>query len=118
MSEWFRRVARATSDACGTWQAFILNTALVLLWLACGWPLHWSDSWQLVANTITTIVTYLLLFLVMNTQNRDTAQINIKLDALIAQSHASNFIIAVDKMTEVEIAELRRALDSIGERNG
>lgn len=115
MAEWFRHAARATSDACGTWQAFIANAIAVLIWLACGPALAWSDTWQLWCNTFTTVVTYLLLFLVMNTQCRDTVQANLKLDAIIAAlPKASNRMISLEDLSEAEIADLRRQFDQIG----
>jgi low affinity Fe/Cu permease len=114
MVEWFRGVARSISAACGTWQAFIINATGVFIWLAAGPFLRWSDSWQLLCNTFTTVVTYLLLFLVMNTQSRDTVQMTLKLDAIIAAlPKAGNQMITLENLTEAEISDLRRQFDNL-----
>ena len=117
MKEWFRRAARLTSDACGTWQAFIANVALVLVWIASGPFLDFSTDWQLVANTVTTIVSYILIFLVMNTQARDTAEIRLKLDELIlSNAEARNRLLRIDEVSEDEIKSIRQ--DMIREAEG
>lgn len=117
MSERFRRFARVVSDLCGTWQAFFVNVALILAWLAVGPLCAWSEGWQLLVNTGTTVVTYLLVFLVMATQNRDAAQLTLKMDEVIrALPHASNRMIALETLSDAEFQDLRRRVDQLAER--
>lgn len=109
IGERFRRFAKQTSEVCGTWQMFIINLLLVFLWLSAGPFLHWSDTWQLWANTTTTVVTYLLVFLIMNTQSRDTIEIRLKLDeAILALNNANNRVVRLDDLSEAEIKGLQQ----------
>jgi low affinity Fe/Cu permease len=107
VKEWFRHLARNASDICASWQAFIGNCLLILLWLLCGPIFQWSESWQLIVNTGTTVVTYLLVFLVMNTQSRDTTELRLKIDELIlATASARNSLLTVDTKAEDELKAL------------
>ena len=109
MTERFRRLARAISDACATWQAFALNALAILIWAALGPVFAFSAGWQLIINTGTTIITYLLVFLVMNTQARDSAEIRLKLDELIlASGSARNSVVRLDDMPEAEVHALQQ----------
>lgn len=83
MAELFRKIAARVSCALGSPWAFAAAVLLIVVWLAAGPLLDYSEDWQLVVNTITTVATFLMLFLVQNTQNRDTKAINIKLDELL-----------------------------------
>ena len=83
MNELFRKFAQNTSNATGTPWAFLLAVAVVLVWAITGPIFGFSDTWQLVINTGTTIVTFLMVFLIQNTQNRDTRALHLKLDELL-----------------------------------
>ncbi len=79
----FRKFAIAAANALGSSWMFIANVSLILLWLLSGPFFKYSDTWQLVVNTATTVITYLAVFLIQNTQNRDAKAIHLKLDELI-----------------------------------
>ncbi len=108
----FERLANRVSTAAGRPRAFLIALAIVVIWGLSGPVFHWSDTWQLVINTGTTIVTFLMVFLIQNAQNRDGAAIQAKLDELIrAVSHARNEFIGIEHLTEVELDEIRAALE-------
>ena len=87
--------------------AFITALGVVLVWGATGPVFHYSDTWQLVINTGTTIVTFLMVFLIQNSQNRDGAAIQVKLDELIRVSAAKNFFVGIEHLSDEEIGRLR-----------
>lgn len=101
-------VARAT----GRPATFVICTLVVVIWAATGPVFHYSDTWQLVINTGTTIVTFLMVFLIQNTQNRDGAAIQAKLDELIRTSAAQNAFIGIERLTEEELDEIRRKCEA------
>jgi low affinity Fe/Cu permease len=105
----FDSFAKHTSDKVGKPWAFILATITICAWAATGPLFHYSDTWQLVINTGTTVVTFLMVFLIQATQNRDSLAIQTKLDELIrATNEARNLFIGIDKvLTEEEIIKLR-----------
>lgn len=90
MKEWFHKVAARISVVSGTPFAFIGAFSLVLLWALSGPVFNFSNTWQLVINTTTTVVTFLMVFLIQNTQNRDAKAMQLKLDELIRSSTAAN----------------------------
>jgi low affinity Fe/Cu permease len=97
VDEWFRRFAHSTAETVGRSNAFVVAVAVIVLWAAVGPVFHFSDTWQLVINTGTTIVTFLMVFLIQNTQNRDAHAIHLKLDELIrANKHARNALLALN----------------------
>ena len=104
----FRRFAHAVSTAVGSSYAFIVACAIVVVWLCTGPVFGYSDTWQLIINTGTTIVTFLMVFLIQNTQNRDGAAIQVKLDELIRTSAAQNLYIGIERLTEEELEEIRK----------
>lgn len=105
---WFSHLATASSKACGRPSTFLLATLSVVIWAALGPYFAYSDTWQLVINTTTTVITFLVVFLIQNSQNRDTAAIHLKLDELIRVTAAArNEVVAAEDMTETEISELR-----------
>ncbi len=92
--------------------AFALAVSAILLWGATGPLFQYSDTWQLVVNTSTTIVTFLIVFLIQNSQNRDAAALHAKLDELIrATTDARNAFVGIEHMTEHQLAEIRDALE-------
>jgi low affinity Fe/Cu permease len=99
----FTRFANATSKAAGKPIAFVVCISLVLIWAVSGPMFGFSDTWQLVINTSTTIITFLMVFLIQNTQNRDNAALQAKLDELIRMSDADNSFIGIEHLTDVEL---------------
>jgi low affinity Fe/Cu permease len=107
----FRRFARATSSAVGKPWSFVSAFAVVLGWALLGPIFHYSDTWQLVINTGTTIVTFLMVFLIQNTQNRDTEALRLKLDELIlAVSAARNEFVEIDELGDDELKQLEEEM--------
>jgi low affinity Fe/Cu permease len=119
--ERFGRFAAEISDAVGTYRAFLVALVLVVAWAVTGPLFHFSDSWQLVINTGTTIVTFLMVFLIQTTQNRETRAIHLKLDELIrSQRKARNIFADLEHATEDELklleGEFRRLRADAGGR--
>jgi low affinity Fe/Cu permease len=105
----FDRISRATARVAGSPWAFALAVAVVLLWAAFGPYFGWSDAHSLFINTATTIVTFLLVFLIQATQNRSEAAVQLKLDEIVrAIDKADNRLIGIDQRSETEIIETRR----------
>src|SRR3954465_5896714 len=107
ISKRFGEFASKVAHATGKPLTFILSVALVIVWAATGPVFHFSNTWQLVINTGTTIITFLMVFLIQSTQNRDGAAIQTKLDELIRASAAQNAFIGIEHLTEEELDELR-----------
>jgi low affinity Fe/Cu permease len=117
-SETFSRVACTTAHWMGKPIAFLVAAALVILWAATGPLFHYSDTWQLVINTSTTIVTFLMVFLIQNTQNRDALAIQIKLSELIiAAKGAPNRIALIDQLSDKELEKLQQECHEHAERH-
>ena len=110
-SSWFTRFAKKTAQLAGRPVAFALAAAIVIAWGILGPVFGFSDTWQLVINTGTTIVTFLMVFLIQNTQNRDGAAIQAKLDELIRTSAAKDAYIGIEHLTEEELDEIRRKFE-------
>ncbi len=104
----FSNFAKLTAHATGRPTAFMTAAVVVLLWAVTGPLFHYSDTWQLVINTGTTVVTFLMVFLIQNTQNRDSQAIHVKLDELIRSiGSASNTVIDLDTLTDEELEKLQ-----------
>src|SRR5688500_40605 len=107
LSELLERLSQKATQATGTSKAFIMALAIILVWLITGPIFDFSDTWQLVINTGTTIVTFLMVFLIQRTQNKDALAIHLKLNEVVAALEgASNRLIDVEDLTEEEIKTL------------
>lgn len=107
MNELFRQFARWSSEAVGSAPAFLIAIAVLVGWAATGPLFHYSEAWQLVVNTGTNIVTFLMVFLIQYSQNRDTKMVKLKLDELIKSSRtARNKIIDLDRLTDEQLVAL------------
>jgi low affinity Fe/Cu permease len=107
-SKTFTELASHVAHATGKPITFLLCVLTIIVWAASGPYFGFSDTWQLIINTGTTIVTFLMVFLIQNTQNRDGAAIQAKLDELIRTSAAQNVYIGIERLTEEELDEIRR----------
>jgi low affinity Fe/Cu permease len=113
----FRRFAHRVAFTVGTSRMFAFACATIVLWAALGPVFHFSDTWQLVINTGTTIVTFLMVFLIQNTQNREAITMNLKIDELIkAVRGARNNMLALDERTDDELKELEAEFRRLGDR--
>jgi low affinity Fe/Cu permease len=112
LSHRFSELAGRVAHASGRPLTFLTSFVVVLVWALSGPCFGYSDTWQLIINTGTTIVTFLMVFLIQNTQNRDSAAIQTKLDELIRASAAQNRYIGIEHLTEQELEELRKRSDA------
>lgn len=113
MEQPFTRMATLFARLAGRPPTFSIAVALILLWILTGPIFGWSDTWQLVVNTATTIITFLMVFLIQNSQNRDAAAIQAKLDEIIrAVFPARNEFIGIEHLTDSEIETIRARLES------
>ena len=107
LGQMLERFSRKATEATGTSTAFILACLVILIWITTGPLFHFSDTWQLVINTGTTIVTFLMVFLIQRSQNKDALAIHLKLNEIVAAlDGASNRLIDVEDLTEAEIKTL------------
>ena len=114
MAENYASIAKKVSQWCGRPSTFLLTLAVIAVWIITGPLFGFSDTWQLVINTGTTIVTFLMVFLIQNTQNRDTAAIQLKLDELIrATKGAHNALLDLEELDEASLAEFRRKYETL-----
>jgi low affinity Fe/Cu permease len=111
----FDRAAQLAARECGRAHTFAIAIIVVVVWAISGPLFGFSDTWQLVINTGTTIVTFLMVFLIQNTQNRDTEALQLKIDELIrVTEQARNRLITLEDLTEEEMDKVKRELIDIG----
>jgi low affinity Fe/Cu permease len=119
MKELFRKFAQTTSQAVGSSWAFLLATMVIVIWAATGPLFHYSDTWQLVINTGTTIITFLMVFLIQNTQNRDAKAIHLKLDELIrGVEGARTHLVDLEAFSDEELDRLQQQFKRIRHAQG
>jgi low affinity Fe/Cu permease len=117
MNELFRRFAQAAEAAAGSPWAFIIALALVLVWALTGPLFDFSERWQLIVNTGTTIVTFLMVFLIQNTENREAKAIQLKLDELIrAEKGARKGMVKLEDLSEEELEGLYKEMQRLRKR--
>ena len=117
MKDLFHKIAHKTSNAVGSAWAFSLALIIIIAWAASGPIFGFSDTWQLVINTGTTIITFLMVFLIQNTQNRDAKVIHLKLDELLrATKSARNHLVDLEDMTDAELERLEKEFQRLRER--
>jgi low affinity Fe/Cu permease len=118
MKNLFRLVSNKISAIAGSASAFLGAVLVVVVWAFTGPLFGFSDTWQLVINTGTTIVTFLMVFLIQNTQNRDGKAMQLKLDELIRVSGARNAFVSLEELTDEELAEIDREFVTMHEKAG
>lgn len=113
-ASWYSRFAKVTAHFCGRPRVFVLAVAVIAVWIITGPIFGFSDTWQLVINTGTTIITFLMVFLIQNTQNRDTEAIQIKLDELIRSTKgAHNVLLDLEELEEEQLDEFRSKYEAL-----
>lgn len=113
----FAKFARNVSWMTGHPASFLLACSVIVAWMITGPTFDFSDTWQLVINTGTTIITFLMVFLIQNTQNRDAAAVQLKLDELIRSSqHAHNALLDIEELTETELLILKKRYRRLAEK--
>jgi low affinity Fe/Cu permease len=119
MGELFHKFASAASNILGSAWAFIIAAASIIAWAITGPIFHFSDTWQLLANTGTTLVTFLMVFLIQNTQNRDAKAIHLKLDELIrGVAGARTGMVDLEDLSDEELARLQKEFQRLHEQMG
>ena len=117
MRDAFRVFARRSSEILGTAWSFVIAILIIVIWGASGHIFHYSDTWQLIINTGTTIVTFLMVFLIQNTQNRDSKAVHLKLDELIRAIHgARNRLVDLEKMSDDDLKLLESEFERVRKR--
>jgi len=116
-ASWYSRFAKAAAHFCGRPPVFAIAVGIIVVWGATGPIFGFSDTWQLVINTGTTIVTFLMVFLIQNTQNRDTEAMQIKLDELIrATQGAHNALLDLEELEEKDLDKFRERYEQLAKR--
>ncbi len=106
---WFTRAAKWASHASGRPATFAIAIAITLVWIITGPIFRFSDTWQLVINTVTNLITFLMVFLIQNTQNRDTEALQIKIDELVrAVESAHNVVLDLEELDDKELDRIRK----------
>ncbi len=108
---WFSKIATQTANGSGRPLAFGVASGFVAGWLLTGPLFHFSDTWQLVMNTISSIVTFLMVFLIQNAQNRESSALQLKLDELIRVTEARNTLVGIERLSEPELESMRDEIE-------
>ena len=117
MKELFRKFAQKTSEITGSAWTFLVAVGVIVVWVITGPAAHYSDTWQLIINTGTTIVTFLMVFLIQNTQNRDAKALHLKLDELIrAHQDARNDLVDLESLSDDDLDRLQKEFERIRNR--
>ncbi|WP_397449976.1 low affinity iron permease family protein [Pseudomonas sp. NA-150] len=112
----FSKFSHALSKWAGSAKTFFIALLLILVWACTGPFFHYNDTWQLIINTSTTIITFLMVFVIQNTQNRDNDVLHIKIDELLrATKDARNAMLSLDKMDQKELKALRKEYEALGD---
>jgi low affinity Fe/Cu permease len=113
---WYSRFAKDAAHFCGRPRVFVIAVAIIIVWMISGPIFGFSDTWQLVINTSTTIITFLMVFLIQNTQNRDTQAIQVKLDELIrATQGAHNALLDLEELEEDTLEAFRTRYQALAQ---
>lgn len=113
----FSRLANSSARHLGSATAFGVALGMVVMWAIAGPVFKFSDSWELVINTVTTIITFLMVFLIQNTQNRDTAAIQLKLNEIIRSTRgAHNFMLGLDNLSTEDLEKLRAVYQELADQ--
>lgn len=116
-TSWFTRIASRAAHLAGQPVTFVVAVGSILLWAMCGPFFRFSDTWQLVVNTSTTIITFLMVFLIQNSQNRDSKALQLKLDELIrATESANNALLDLEELDERELDKVRDEFEALARR--
>ena len=111
---WYTRFAKWAATISGRPAAFVLALALIIVWVVTGPIFRFNDTWQLAINTATTILTFLMVFLIQNTQNRDTQAMQLKLDELIRVNEmARNSLINLEEMSDIDVERMKAAFAAL-----
>ena len=114
--KWFANMAQNTAKAAGSSSAFLAICLITLVWMVTGPLFHWSDTWQLVINTVTNIVSMLMVFLIQNTQNRDSSALQLKVDELLrAVRGAQNTFINLEALNPEDLEGVKRKYAELAE---
>ena len=114
---WFSSFAKWASRVTGRTLSFAIAVSVIIAWLATGPFFHFSDTWQLIINTATTIITFLMVFLIQNTQNRDTEAIQVKLDELIRSTKgAHNALLDLEELDEESLDQFRSQYETLARK--
>ena len=117
MKELFRRIAESTAAAAGSPLAFVIVVSLTIVWLVIGVRVGFSDTWQLTMNTIASQVTFLIAFLLQNTQNRETRALELKLDELLRScDRAQGHSIRLEQLSDAELSQLEDEFTRLRQR--
>ena len=117
MNDWFRRVSHALADAFGSPWAFFVAAIFIVVWAVTGPLFGFSDAWQLIANTVTNVVTFLMVFVIQSSQNRDTRATQLKLDELLrAVTNARSSLINLESLSDDEMDSLQRQFEALRRR--
>jgi low affinity Fe/Cu permease len=118
VSKLFGDFANIVARAAGRPSAFVIAGAVIAIWAITGPIFQFSDTWQLIINTGTTIITFLMVFVIQNSQNRDNAAIQVKLDELIRVGEVKNMFVGIEHLTDEEIEELREKCEARAKNDG